>query len=113
MTDWRLIDSASSLTQIIRYELWVDSTIALFLERCTVGLSAKRGPEGVVDFMQWLGYCSADVISEMTFSERTGFLEAGEDENIISGVRRVFAPWLCKIFSLISMVPLLTLWQFS
>jgi hypothetical protein len=34
-------------------------------------------------FTQWLGYCSADVISEMTFSERTDFMEAREDENIM------------------------------
>jgi hypothetical protein len=49
----------------------------------------------VVNFMELLGYFSADVISEMTFGERTGFLEAGTDvENIIGGVRLVFAPWL-------------------
>jgi hypothetical protein len=57
--------------------------------------AGKEGPDGVVNFMQWLGYFSADVISEMTFDERTGFLEVGEDvENIIGAVRRVFAPWL-------------------
>jgi hypothetical protein len=54
--DWRLINSTSSLTQIIRYEPWIDSTIALFLERCTVGLSVKRGPKDVVNFyaMAWV-----------------------------------------------------------
>src|SRR4051794_29871921 len=34
------------------------------------------------------GHSSADIISEMTFSKRTGFLEAGEDGNIINRVRR-------------------------
>ena len=93
--DRRLINSAFSLTQIIRYEPWVDGTIALFLEKMRSRFAGKEGPDGVVNFMQWLGYFSADVISEMTFSERTGFLEVGEDvENIVGGARRVFAPWL-------------------
>src|SRR3954467_14942066 len=97
--DWRLINSAFSLTQIIRYEPWVDGTIALFLEKMRCKFAGKEGPDGVINFMQWLGYFSADVISEMTFGERTGFLEAGEDvENIIGGVRRVFAPWLYARF---------------
>jgi cytochrome P450 len=95
--DWerRFINSAFSLTQIIRYEPWVDGTIALFLNKMRTKFSGKEGPDGVIDFMEWLGYFSADVISEMTFGERTGFLEAGKDvDNIIGGVRRVFAPWL-------------------
>jgi hypothetical protein len=91
----RLINSAFSLTQIIRYEPWVDGTIALFWEKLRTRFAGKGASDGVVNFMEWLGYCSADVISEMTFSERTGFLEAGTDvENIIGGVRLVFAPWL-------------------
>ena len=93
--DRQLINSAFSLTQILRYEPWVDGTIALFLEKMRSQFAGEEGPDGVVDFMQWLRYFSADVISEMTFGERTGFLEVGEDvENIIGGVRRVFAPWL-------------------
>src|SRR2546423_10450041 len=91
--DRRLINSAFYLTQIVRYEPWVDGTAALFLERMRSQFAGKEGSDGVVDFMQWLGYFSADVISEMTFGERTGFLEAGEDiENIIGGFRRVFSP---------------------
>ena len=91
----RHINTAFSLTQIIRYEPWVDGTIALFVDKMRSTFAGKEGPDGVVDFMEWLGYFSADVISEMTFGERTGFLEAGKDvENIIGGVRQVFAPWL-------------------
>jgi hypothetical protein len=93
--DQRLINSAFSLTQLIRYEPWIDGTITLFLEKIRSRYSEKEGSDGIVNFMEWLGYFSADVISEMTFGERTGFLEAGKDvDNIIGGVRRVFAPWL-------------------
>lgn len=91
----RLINFAFSLSHIKRYEPWVDGTIALFLEKMRTKFSGKEGPEGVVNFMEWLGYFFADVISEMTFGERTGFLEAGQDvDHIIGGVRRVFEPWL-------------------
>ena len=109
--DQLLINSVFSLTQIIRYEPWVDGTIALFLEEMRSRFTGKEGPEGIVNFMQCLGYFSVDVISEMTFGERTGFLEAREDvENIIGRVRRVFAPWLyARPSSLISMVCLLIL----
>ena len=91
----RLIQPAFSLSQVIRYEPWVDGTIALFLDKMSSMFAGKAGPGGVVNLMEWLGYFSADVISEMTFGERTGFLEAGQDvHNIIGGVRQVFAPWL-------------------
>jgi cytochrome P450 len=90
-----LINSAFSLTQLLRYEPWIDGTTELFLEKIRSRFAGKEGPDGIVDFIEWLGYFSADVISEMTFGERTGFLEAGKDvDNIIGGVRRVFEPWL-------------------
>lgn len=60
--DRRLINSTFSPTQIIRYEPWVDGTIALFLEKIRSQFAGEEGPNGVVDFMQWLGYFSADVI---------------------------------------------------
>lgn len=73
----------------------MDGTIPLFLEKLRTRFAGKDGPDDVVNFMEWLGYFSAEVISEMIFSERTGFLKAGTDvENIIGGVRLVFAPWL-------------------
>jgi hypothetical protein len=77
--DRRLINSAFSLTQLLRYEPWIDGTTELFLEKIRSGFAGKEGPDGIVDFIEWLGYFSADVISEMTFGERTGFLEAGKD----------------------------------
>jgi hypothetical protein len=93
--DRRLINSAFSLTQIIRYEPWVDGTIALFLEKMRSRFAGKEGPDGCRQLYAMAWVLLRDVISEMTFGERTGFLEAGVDvENIIGGVRRVFAPWL-------------------
>ena len=91
----RLINNAFSLTQLLRYEPWVDDTVRLFLKQMQERFVDKDGPKGLIDFPTWLGYFSADVISEMTFGEKTGFLETGKDvQGIIMGVRRVFNPWL-------------------
>ncbi len=91
----RLINPAFSLTQLLRYEPWVDDTVRLFFQQMRSRFADKDGPEGVIDFSLWLGYFSADVISEMTFGQKTGFLETGKDvQGIIMGVRRVFRPWL-------------------
>lgn len=91
----KLINSAFSLTQLLRYEPWVDDTIILFLQEMRDRFVDRDGPEGIIQLPVWLGYFAADVISEMTFGEKTGFLEKGEDvQGIISSVRMVFGPWL-------------------
>ena len=44
------------------------------------------------DFSQWLQFYAADVIGEITWSKRLGFIETGEDvESIISSVDELLA----------------------
>ncbi|KAK4065660.1 hypothetical protein Trihar35433_7780 [Trichoderma harzianum] len=38
-----------------------------------------KGTEGVIDFPTWLQYYAFDVIGELTYSSRHGFLESGQD----------------------------------
>ena len=91
----RLINSAFSLTSILKYESWVDDTIELFQHQIKDRYANKDGASGIIDLHKWIAFFTADVISNLTYGKRTGFLERGEDiEGIHEGVRLVFRPWL-------------------
>lgn len=64
------------MTTLLDYEPFIDSTSKVFVERMT-NLYAKTGQ--VCDFGEWLQWYAFDVIGEMTFSRRFGFLEQGKD----------------------------------
>lgn len=64
------------MTTLLDYESLVDSTSTVFLERLTTLFadSAKK-----CEFDRWLQWYAFDVIGEITFSRRLGFLEQGKD----------------------------------
>ncbi|KAK5322344.1 hypothetical protein LTR93_005547 [Exophiala xenobiotica] len=72
----RPIANAYSMTTLLDYEPFVDSTSKLFVERMNT-LYANTGK--VCDFGEWLQWYAFDVIGEMTFGRRFGFLEQGKD----------------------------------
>ncbi|KAI9838022.1 MAG: hypothetical protein M1819_006176 [Sarea resinae] len=72
----RSVNGAFSMSQVVQYEPLVDSTIEVFLNR-TDELFAKTG--ATCDFMRWLQYFAADVVGELTYSKRVGYLENNED----------------------------------
>ncbi|SMR42047.1 unnamed protein product [Zymoseptoria tritici ST99CH_3D1] len=80
----RCINSAFSMSSLIEYEPLVDSTMNVFIEQtkrryCDTGLTCK--------FSQWLQFYAFDVIGELTWSKRLGFVERAEDvDNIVSFV---------------------------
>ncbi|KAF3171428.1 hypothetical protein TWF225_010599 [Orbilia oligospora] len=71
------VAKAYSMTTIMEYEPFVDDTTSLFLKKL-IELSGET-----IDFAVWLQYYAFDVIGEMTFSKKFGFLEKGED---VSGI---------------------------
>ena len=94
-TQRRAISSAFNLSQLLHYEPWIDDTVLLFVQQMRDRFVDRKGKDGIVDLPRWLGYFAADVISMLTFGQRTGFLDAGEDvRGIIGGVRVIFRPWL-------------------
>lgn len=64
------------MSTLIQYEPFVDSTTELFLKQ-TEKLYAQTG--AVCDFSQWLQFYAFDVIGEMTYSKRHGFVEENKD----------------------------------
>jgi hypothetical protein len=95
----RPIAPSFQLSKLIEFESSVDSTTAAFFTRLDQ-LAASRQ---ALDFGSWLQYYSFDVIGELTFSRRLGFLERGSDvEGVIGSISRNFdrnsvlgqMPWL-------------------
>ena len=64
-----------SLSNIIKSEPFIDESIAL-LEKRLDELSQANKP---VEFDRWFNYMAFDIIGEVTFSSRFGFLESGRD----------------------------------
>ena len=91
-----------SMGSLLKMEPLIDRTITFFVQRLAEEFACTGKP---CDMARWLHYCAWDVISDITFSQRMGFLEQGID---VKG--------MCKIgyaamdyFSVIGMMPWLDL----
>lgn len=88
----RAVGNAYALSSLLAFEPLVDSTILAFLrelEKRFVHRDGNAGEEGVCDFGTWLQYFAFDVLGELTFSKRLGFVDRGEDvDGIIGSVER-------------------------
>ena len=80
----RAVGSAFSVTSVLRYESFVDSTITLFLKTINQRFASKTGAEGVVNFGDYLQYFAFDAIEEMTYGVRDGgLIESGCDVGLL------------------------------
>ena len=61
------------------YEYLIDKTINVYLEQLDARFASKQGPEGIIDLSCWMLYFGLDVIGELTYGSRHGFLESGSD----------------------------------
>lgn len=96
----RLIAHAYSLSTLVEYEELVDRTTDVFLDT----LEDRFAKPGVVlDLGRYLQFFAFDVIGELTFSRRLGFIEQGVDvDHIIKAIGANFSyfsvlgqmPWL-------------------
>lgn len=76
------------MSTIVQYEPRVNETARVFLQQ-TDKLFAQTGR--ICDFKLWLQYFAFDVITEMTYSRRVGFIDREED---VDGI----IAWLDKLF---------------
>ncbi|KAF6808705.1 cytochrome p450 [Colletotrichum sojae] len=84
----RCVNAAFSMSALVQYEPFVDNTTKLFLSQ-TERLFAGR-PEGC-DFTTWLQFYAFDVIGEITYSKRHGFVEKNEDiDGIVAYLAKLF-----------------------
>ncbi|XPS73243.1 hypothetical protein M3J09_005393 [Ascochyta lentis] len=90
----RLVSNIYSLDQLKKMEPYVDSTLTLFLERL-----GDVGSKGAVDMGTWAQMFAFDVIGEVTFSRRFGFLAAGKDDGSFSAIDSalISAAWIGQI----------------
>ncbi|KAI0864451.1 cytochrome P450 [Xylaria cubensis] len=100
----RCVNSAFSMSALVQYEPFVNNTLKLFFEQ-TERLYVNN-PDGC-DFVRWLQFYAFDVIGEVTYSKRHGFLERNEDvDGIVSYLGNLFLyvapigqiPWLDRLF---------------
>ena len=96
----RLIAHAYSLSTLVEYEELVDRTTDVFVQVLEERF-ASTGSK--LDLGRYLQFFAFDVIGELTFSRRLGFIEQGEDvDGIISAIGANFSyfsvlgqmPWL-------------------
>lgn len=84
----RCINAAFSMSALVQYEPFVDNTTKLFLDQ-TERLFANN-IDGC-DFTKWLQFYAFDVIGEITYSKRHGFIEKNEDiDGIVSYLSKLF-----------------------
>lgn len=76
------------MSALVQYEPFVDNTTKLFLDQTEKLFVSKPGG---CDFTTWLQYYAFDVIGEITYSKRHGFLEKNEDvEGIVGYLSKLF-----------------------
>lgn len=89
------------MTSLVQFEPLVDSTTTEFLKQLKQRYADKGDDSGVVDLGIWLQFYAFDVICELTYSKRMGFVDRGQDvENIISSLE-----WLLSYAAVVSTGP--------
>ena len=88
------------MSTLVQFEPLVDSTTLAFLEQLKSRYADRSGEAGVCDFGAWLQLYAFDVIGELTFSQRLGFIDHGLDmDNIIANAEK-----LLKYFAVVGCV---------
>ncbi|PVH70068.1 cytochrome P450 [Cadophora sp. DSE1049] len=91
----RLVSSAFSMSQMVKYEPWVDDNISIFLEEIRKRFVVHAGTGPAMNVMDWSAYFILDVIYMITFGDTAGYITEGRDLNgVIHGIQHMAAPWL-------------------
>lgn len=83
------------MSSLVGYEPLVDSTTDVYIERTKelfLGDNAQR-----CDFSKWLQFYAFDVIGELTWSKRLGYIERNEDVDGIIGFLQNFLSYAAKV----------------
>ncbi|ERT00228.1 hypothetical protein HMPREF1624_03599 [Sporothrix schenckii ATCC 58251] len=98
----RCVNGAFAMSQLVQYEPFVDNTTKLFLKQTEKFF--VNNPEGC-DFTRWLQFYAFDVIGEITYTKRHGFIEKNED---IDGIV-AYLSWLFIYVAPVGQIPFLDL----
>lgn len=84
----RAVSNAYALSTLVQFEQYVDSTTAAFMHQLQTRFADQSNH--LCNFSTWLQWYAFDVIGELTFSKRLGFLDRGEDvEGIIKSIEEM------------------------
>ncbi|CAK7233233.1 hypothetical protein SEUCBS140593_008533 [Sporothrix eucalyptigena] len=84
----RPIAGIYSMTNLVSFEPYVDTTIRIFLQR----MEEQQAKQPTVNLGAWLQFFAFDVMGEITFSRRFGFLDTASDvDGIIDSIYRFFS----------------------
>jgi hypothetical protein len=84
----RATSNAYAMSSLVQFELFVDSAIQEFLAQLRNRYIDNDEGNKILDFGKWLQLFAFDVICELTFSKRMGFIDRGEDvENVIDNLQ--------------------------
>jgi hypothetical protein len=84
----RPIAQAYSLSTLVEFEPFIDSTTAVLFSRLD---ELFANSNKICDLGEWLQFYAFDVIGELTFSKRLGFLQQGQDvEGIMASIAANF-----------------------
>ncbi|OAL37522.1 hypothetical protein AYO20_03029 [Fonsecaea nubica] len=99
----RAVSNAYAMSTLVQFESLVDSTTLAFLEQLEERFADKTGPQGICDFSKWLQFYEFDVIGELTYSKRLGFVDRGVDiDGIIGNLE-----WLLNYAAIVGQIPIL------
>ena len=77
------------MSSLVQYEPFVDRSTEVFLDQTQRFFASKAR---VCDFAQWLQFYAFDVIGEMTYSKRHGFVDRVEDvDGMVSYLGKLFS----------------------
>lgn len=99
----KFVSNAFAMSSLIHYEPLVDETTEQFLDQTEALFSSKNA---TCDFSEWLQFYAFDVIGEITYSKRHGFVDRGED---VDGMIK----YLGKMFSYVAPVLMIQLVSFK
>lgn len=85
------VSSSFTMSAVMGYENLVDTTIEVYLKKLGRRFADKSGKQGLIDFHTWLLYFSFDVIGELTYGARHGFIESSSD---VAGIIRYVKSFL-------------------
>ncbi|KAG5791653.1 hypothetical protein H9Q69_009290 [Fusarium xylarioides] len=96
----RSVSNAYAMSTLVQFEPFVDSTTTEFFKQLDQRYANQND---VLDFGTWLQYYAFDVIGELTYSKRLGFVDHGKDvDNIIGNLE-----WLLNYAAPVGQLPIL------
>ncbi|KAF5981288.1 cytochrome P450 monooxygenase [Fusarium bulbicola] len=94
----RSVSNAYAMSTLVQFEPFVDSTTTEFFKQLDQRFANQND---VLDFGTWLQYYAFDVIGELTYSKRLGFVDHGKDvDNIIGNLE-----WLLNYAAPVGQLP--------